>query len=496
MLAADPGTVPEALHRIRRYLPPLTHPLGDRIPILAWQGKGFPSGIANRTVEASQGTFIERGFLPLCNDCNSPSGARTYLPVLRYWQKRGVPVCILPQSWLQVPFVVDRKGTFRSAHEKPASQDHAFPCPARMTDARASSGHRAMIEETLTFLKDAGIHIRLLCIDFEAGAYLRNAGDREKNVEAQLREALKCPDCVSRFGREALATPAGYAAIVDRVRAECTRRILTEPLRNLFPEAKAGNYYAWPIARMPRPEGRWPAYGYTNSGLDVAMPRCYMNAGWGGAGGVQRKMNWNAFHSCLEAFSPAASVRRKGEWLIPWVHVWLGGRYLDFVTIKRRALPEPRALREMACHMMLRGAETFAVWMDTQIGEYPADYPYPRYAEMGQFVYDIKGIQEGFNEMLAFHAFLRKARPITFDVPGRRAELGPETATWSGMRTADKALVRTVVFGIGEPITKDIRLFGRTIRLTFGPQGRNYWVTPDGRVRPATTLRAQPRNDR
>ena len=158
--------------------------------------------------------------------------------------------------------------------------------------------------------------------------------------------------------------------------------------------------------------------------MNVAMPRVYMNAGWGGAGRDQDKMNWNAFFCCLEGFSPAASVLKDGELLIPWVHVWLGGRYLDFV-MRGRKLPEPWVMSEMACHMMLRGAETFAIWMDTP-DEFPADYPYPEYAAMEQFVYDVKGE--------------------------------------------------------GNPVNKTVNIYDRPVQLTFGPQGQNFWIYPDGNV--------------
>jgi hypothetical protein len=211
-----------------------------------------------------------------------------------------------------------------------------------------------------------------------------------------------------------------------------------------------------------------------------------MNAGWGGAGRDQAKMNWNAFYCCLEGFSPAASVLRENELLIPWVHVWLGGRYLDFV-MRGRKLPEPWVMSEMACHMMLREAETFAIWMDTP-DEFPADYPYPEYAAMGQFVYDVKGVQEGFNEMLQFNSFLRRAKPMTFEVPGQRNELGPQTATWSGMIADDKALVRTISFSEGRPVINTVRIFGQLVKLTFGPRGQNFWIFPDGRVEAAGSV--------
>jgi hypothetical protein len=85
-----------------------------------------------------------------------------------------------------------------------------------------------------------------------------------------------------------------------------------------------------------------------------------------------------------------------------------------------------------------------------------ADYPYPEYAAMGQFVYDVKGVQEGFNEMLQFNSFLRRAKPMTYDVPGQQNELGPQTATWSGMIAEDKALVRTISFNGDTPVTKTV----------------------------------------
>ena len=482
--SASPQDV--ALAKIREHIPPLSHALGGRIPILAWQGRGFPTGLEKGNIEACQAAFVERGFLPLCNGCSSPEGVLLYLPILKYWQSRGMPVCILPQGWLQVPFVVDRKTRQpRCAHQPPASREHAYPCPAMMIESGLLPPEKQRLTQTLAALKANGIDLKLLCIDFEAGTYLRNTDETEDRVRAHMAEALKCPRCVARFGADALASVPEFVGIVDRVRAECTRTTLAEPLRSIFPDAHFGNFYAWPINRVPRSAGRWPAYGFENSGMTVFMPRRYMNAGWAGAGRDQDKMNWNVLRCCLEDFSPVASVRREGELLIPWFHVWLGGTYLEFVTKRGRALPEPWAIAEMVCHMMLRGAETLAIWMDAQLGEFPEDYPHPQYAEMGQFVYDLKGVQQGFDEMLAFNAFLRQAKSMTFEVFGAKAELGPLTATWSGMQTDEKALVRTVAFNGDETVTKTIRAFSRDVALEFGPRGRNWWVYPDGRVETA-----------
>ena len=473
----------DVLQRIREHIAPLTHSLSDRLPILTWQSRDFPTGLENNRVEEVQQCLMDRGLSPLCNPIATSAGAKEYVSVLKCRQANGFPVCVLPQGWVQTHFVSDRRGRYKAAHRPPAESDEAFPCVSMLRDRRIIERGSAQTTEVLTLLRDHGITVRLLLVDFESGAYLRNTGDREEAVREQATMAKQCPRCIEMFGEKAFATPRAYASVVDQARAFATRSVLCDPAREVYPDLDIGNFYAWPINRLSRPEGRWPAYGYETSGMNVAMPRVYMNAGWGGAGRAQDKMNWNAFYSCLEGFSPAASVLREGELLIPWVHVWLGGRYLDFV-MRGRELPEPWAMSEMTCHMLLRGAETFAIWMDTP-GPFPSDYPYPEYAAMGQYVYDVKGVQEGFNAMLPFNSFLRRAKPLTFEVSGQRNELGPQTATWSGMAAKDKALIRTIAFNNGSVVTKVVTIFDRPIPLTFAPEGRNFWVYPDGKVEPA-----------
>ena len=476
-LGAEPGRS-DVLDIVRAHIKPLTSPLADRLPILTWQSRGFPTGIEDDRIAEVQQLLMDRGLSPLCNPMGAAAKAEEYIPVLKYRQNQGFPVCILPQGWLQVHFVSDRRGRYKAPHLPPAEASEEFPCPSALQNSRTMERGASQTSQVLTALRDRGIKVSVLVVDFESGAYLRNTGDREGAVRNQAAMANKCPRCVQAFTGRALSTPEGYSKVVDESRAFVIRNMLCDPARRIYPDLHVGNFYAWPINRLPRPEGRWPAYGYEESGMSIAMPRVYMNAGWGGAGRDQNKVNWNAFYCCLEGFSPAASVLREDELLIPWTHIWLGGRYLDYV-MRGRKLPEPWVMSEMACHMLLRGAETFAIWMDTP-GRFPADYPYPEYAAMGQFVYDVKGVQEGFNEMLKSNDFLRHAKPMTFDVTGQRSQLGPQTATWSGMATDDKALVRTISFANGAVVTKKVNVFGQPVKLPFGAKGRNFWVYPDG----------------
>jgi len=84
--------------------------------------------------------------------------------------------------------------------------------------------------------------------------------------------------------------------------------------------------------------------------------------------------------------------------------------------------------------------------------------------------------------MLRFNDFLRRSTPMTFETPGEKAIPGPETATWSGMKADDKALVRTVSFNNGATVQRTIQAYGRDFTLDFPLRGQSYWLYPDGRV--------------
>ena len=132
-------------------------------------------------------------------------------------------------------------------------------------------------------LARAGVVPDAIWLDFETGAYLRNRHDREKSVRAAMEQANLCPRCVKRFGRENLSSPERYQDVVDRSRAYAIRVGSTDPVRRVFAGCKLGNFYAYPVRRLPNPPGRYPAYGWRGSGMDVARPRCFMVPGRAGA---------------------------------------------------------------------------------------------------------------------------------------------------------------------------------------------------------------------
>jgi len=483
VMATDPkGDPAENLGLIRKYIAPLTHPLGGRLPVLVWQTPDTPTGLELGDIEGVWDTYMERGIMPLCNPVSSVEAAREYLPIFKYISSKGYPIVFLAQGWVQRVFMRRRADGGRDLycpHEPPARADHHWlACPSYMMETPRLRKQAEAAEAVCRVLKDAGLEVRMIMIDYESAAYLRNRADEEEHVREAMTEAMKCPRCLKRFGRERLSTPDGYRRVVDEARAYTIRVGLTEPCRKVFPNILLGNFFAWPVDReQPRRPGFYSAYGWPGSGMNVAQPRCYIPAGWGGAGKSREKINWNAFYYCMSSFSRAKRVLHDGEMMIPWLSILQQGRYQPRIQ-KGSPLPSRETMREVVRHTMLRGAETFAVFIGRFRGVYPPDFKYPLLAEASQWVYNVMDVQAAFNEMLEFNDFLRKGKVLNLDVTGEYSRLDETTATWSGVATDEKALVRTVSFG--PSVRKSIRVFGKEVELPFDRRGRFFWITPDG----------------
>lgn len=474
------------LKLIREHIAPLTRPLGDRLPVLAWQTPKTPTGLELGDVEGIWDTYMERGLMPLCNSMNSVEMAREYLPIFKHLSSKGYPIVVLPLGWVQRVFRRQVNGQWTEEHcphAPPARIDHRwFACPSHMMEAPRLAEHAERAEAVCRVIKDAGLDVRMFTIDYEAAAYLRNRADEEKRVREALAEALRCPRCVKRFGRERLSSPDGYRQVVDEARAYTIRVGLSDPCRKVFPNVLLGNFFAWPVNReQPRRPGYYSAYGWPGSGMNVAQPRCYIPAGWAGGGKSQGKIDWNAFYHCLSSFSRAKRVLKDDEMLIPWLHIWHQRQFQARIQ-KGILLPSREIMREIVRHTMLRGAETIALFAGRFIGTYPSDFKYPFIAKVGQWVYDVMDVQAAFNEMLAFNEILRKGRVLNLEVTGEYRRLDETTAIWSGVATDEKALVRTICFGT--PVRKKIPVFGKQVELPFDHRGRFFWITPDGAAMP------------
>ena len=455
-------------------MPPLSNERGDRWPLLLW------GTIPDRMKEA----YVERGLSPLFNFCSTPARARTILPTLRYFQQKNVPIVILPQGWLQRAFTDPPcgAGADHLPPARPHSESRDFTCPAWMYDNPAVDVHARNAEETCRFLRNEGITPAAMFLDFESGAYLRNIFDREEHVRAAMEEALKCPRCQDRFGAENMNTLERYRALANRARAHVIKQGFTSPVRSVFEDVMTGNFFAFPAGRLPRPEGRYPAYGWEGSGMTIAQPRCYFVAGWGGNSRSIPHVSWNVFSYCLRRFSRCAGVLEDDEMMVPWVGYLFSHRASKMKAGRGAQIASAEAYREMVRHVMLRGAETIAVFNPYGLTDsLPEEYDDIERGEVGPWMLNVLDIQRAYDEMLAYNSILRQGKILNLTPPPDTTELDERTAVWSGVATDEEALVRTVSFG--PEIKRRIEVFGREFELPFEQSGRFYRITPDGRVR-------------
>lgn len=472
----------KGMARLVTHIPRLSYPRGDRWPILAWH-RGLET-------EGELQAWIDRGISPLYPNWHGRTNMSWVVPRLKQLQQQGVPVVLLAQSIVQVLFLPPKQGkTWPPGcdHLPPArsaKESHDFTCPAWMHENPHMLKHAKGFADICRLYKREGITPTAILIDFESGVYLRNSAEAEKRLRPAMEEAWKCPRCLKRFGKDAMDTLEEYSAIADKARAYATKVCYTDPVAQVFPECKTGNFYAWPINRVATAPGLFPAYGYEGSGMNVPQPRKYFTPGWAGCGRDEDKADWHTLMYCLKAYSPCAQVLKHGEVLVPWIGIVPSRDHRQEKARSGRAYATPEGYAEVVRHMLLRGAETMAVfnaWSDPSL-DFPQDYgPIPR-KEVGPWVIIMEGVQRGYDDMLRFNEILRRGKALNYGIAGEPRRLDETATVWSGVATDTVALVRTITFGPEGP--KTIELFGNKVRIPFGRSGRFFWVTRDGEVRP------------
>jgi len=467
-------------------MPRLSYPRGDRWPILVWAH----APKSEREMQA----WIDRGVSPLFLGSRTAKGMRDTLPAIRFFHDRGVPAIFLPQGALQIAFKSPQPGKEwlpGCDHEPPAQPvavNHDFGCPAWLYENPYLAREAAEREAMCQVLKEAGIEPAAVIVDFESGAYLRNGAESEERLRPAMDEALKCPRCLKRFGAEALDTFAEYSAVTGAARAAVAKLALVDPVRRVFADCKIGNFFAWPVRRTAAAPGMHPAYGYEGSGMDVAQPRRYFTAGWRGCDRDENKADWVALWCCITDFSPCARVLREGEVLVPWLGIVSSREHSQ--EKRGRAFATPEGYAEATRHLLLRGAETLAMFLPPLSYDFPDFYGDIPRKEVGPWIMITEGVQRGYNDMLRFNEILRQGKVLNYDASGEPYTLDESATVWSGVATGEAALIRTITFG--PEGTRVIKVFGRDIEAPFGRQGRFFWVFPDGSLAPVEQPASRP----
>lgn len=463
--------------RLMQHIPPLQYDRAGRWPILVWAKE-------TNTPDELQ-AWIDRGVSPLFN-----YQIEEHIDAWKQMQAQNVPVIFLMQGHTQRLFRENPKqktNVNHSKHVSPAEGD----CPAYLLTHPGLHGEGDRMLHLCQTLRDAGVNVDAVFLDFESGVYLRNGKESASHVHNAMTQALNCSRCIDQFGKEKLENIHAYRALCDTARSQAIRITASDPLHEVFPNADIGNFFAWPINRYINDDGvldptaydtrngAYPAYGYVDSGMNIMQPRCYYVPGWQDWGlpeiaTSQRIEDWNVFLYTIRRTSLASRAMRPNEKLVLWVG-WLWRVSRDHPTEGQLRIASPAGYRETIIHALLRGAETIAIFDPASLTQdFPDDYNVDR-RNMGPFLRNLVDVQAAYNQVLRFQPFLTASRPLNLCCDGVPNHPG---TMWSGYGNEKACLIRTISFN--QNIERPITLYGHSITLPFQTDGRWFWVFPDG----------------
>ena len=446
---------PESIRKVLANCAPLKHPRGERLPLLLWP---VHSGVVDN--DALQERIIrdldQRGLAMIAtwDPSNKDKSLADSLRIARIQQKLGLDVCVNANACMYGFFNGDENTAYVDADGKPFF-DPSIPgnigCPFRIEHRYPEMTER--IDFFVRAYKDARVPLDFVFGDWEI--------DGPLDVNRAWDAARKCT--VTRQHLPEVDDFAAFQHAVRTKRADATRRCYAEPILSRYPEALVGNYAVYPnngerywfdyfeqfYPEVPHrldqraPYRTWHRDEFKLSGYTFAMPVCYPWA---------RTFDWydfantdyRWFYNLLLVASNAGRHTSAEVPIIPFVH-WHTVFVPEQPDERIRQLSEA-AYGEFLWHALLRGHDTFFMWCPPNEAAKESALLHATWAQA-----------------LGYADWLNRGVPITFDVP---AEQGPVV---SGLRIADRVLVRRTDFDDADPDPVKLTVEGRTLAVPRAP---------------------------
>lgn len=451
-----------------RIVQPMRHDWKGRIPIIPWDFPELPindelvrlreTGELRRRIEIA----VQRGYLPAVHvgegQRATPAGAMAMALTLK---ELGLPVHLLmPQHVGGDKTIWPDDAAWMPPDEKiPFGGKRAWPIfPLADTTAATQSVH-AIFQP----FKDAGIEVAALWTDYEGLPNPYN-GAWYAQQTPQARRHYPDPSVLNDF-----ESFKKYSADLNR---KIQRELYLQPLRQLFPHAIWGAYFAHNSSSahpFVDPNGATTPPVVCEPGT-VTMPALYantrllprhINADWVITQPMVDDIYW---HIMLRTLCASTVNDTSDSICVPFVSPCVA----DDRTPRFGSwfISRPR-YRELLRHVWLRGADGMAAFN-----------PGPPYCPSPQIVFEsMEDAREVFDEMLTFRKFLEQGTPINYTVPA----MYDRSPFWSGLKLDDAILVRVVSLD-NQPRPVTFATFaGRSVTLTAPAEGAFYLISIDPR---------------
>jgi len=398
-------------------LEPLEHERGGRWPLVLWRGVGFDP-LSGARIRA----MLARGVVQHLR-LGHPD-----VDAARALADAGAPVVLMEGAGGAWPYdALAGEYPWRLTFPEGATVPPAWrelPDPTRRHGwRRAGEQVRASLEQ----YRAAGVGIDAVWLDYE-GALVNDD-----------YEAVKASRASARLPAAILASERRYRDHRRRYWLRSLSRYLAAPVRQVFPQASVTNWVVMLSATShpvrgwtDRPHPPSPPLRFTHSNPIAYGIDTYFLHAWPADHPVTRA-NVDRFYAHLLLRQVSVDARNRARLrpdmgAVVWVARWVPDHPGERVPVMSR-----EAYREALRHIWLRGADAMQVFNPPREG-------YEAYA-----VNEVRDAQAVYDEMLAYRAFLDRGEVMSFKVPDNRQP----SVLWSGLRLADRAVVRVTRLGGG-----------------------------------------------
>jgi hypothetical protein len=373
-------------------------------------------------------------------------------------QEAGAPVQILIPN--QFNFYAKATTWAKNPNTGPGASEVKFPALPQHDTTEAA----AYVYGLLKPLKDAGIKVETVFFDYEGQPHPWN-GIYFAQSTPEIRKTYQDPSVLKTFN-----TFYGYTL---NLRSELESQSMAQPVHQLFPDARVGNYWDIVSSEAVPFTGVGPAAPpvQLGKGMSMIMPALYakntilpnfFNSDWPV---TQSRVDDIYFHHLLLTGS-SANANKSGN-LISYLYIGPSVRMSADPRFKDKDLSRP-AFRELLWHLWLRGTDGMYV--------YNGGSPKTALSTLQSFqcMEDVRSV---LDEMLAYRDFLDHGKPMNFSVP---AMFSPDVV-WSGLRLKDRYLIRATSLGPETQPVKIVLTPNKTVTLSAPPQGATYLVEQNGK---------------
>jgi hypothetical protein len=282
-------------------------------------------------------------------------------------------------------------------------------------------------------------------------------------------QAIHCERCRETLPPRVLASRAAFEAYARRRFVELIGAYLAAPVLEVFPACSVTNWNAM----VSTPEKKLADWDADN--IDPSMPAFFTATNTAAYGDTSWWRLWKPQfvldQEHVDRFWTYQLIRQVSDetlnrkrWMpeksaLPWVGRWLPEHDLYHLPVMSR-----ERYRELLRHLWLRGIAGMQVFNPRFKG----------YDEMA--IFELQDAATVYAEMITYHELIEKGEPINLAYPG----VQDGTVLWSGLRTADRAVIRAFAPD-AKPQTIKIEVWpGYLVKLQADNKGANYLIERNG----------------